>query len=590
MRPLDPLASSSTIANLLKAAAAPQVHDELTRLGALTLDPAPAAALTFARGALMLREGSLVAARTELSAASTAFASLGETEASQLARCEAILASIRKGPRSASAEAIPALAALAAAAAPGGPVAVAALHYRGAAERALGDAAAAQRTLLEAFRASEPGAGGVQPERAQILNSLGTLYVVMGAHGAAIALLEHAAELQHQGGDAIGEAIAHGQLGAAALALGDLERARKHLQRQEWLASRMGDPVGRSRSLTFLADVALDAGRAAEAAELAGLAIEAARSVDPPLELWIAYATRAQGRAHLELGDHERARSILEAALAAFNRFDHPLGRALCQQDLATVAAHDAGGHAGEAGGSGVAWFAPAWALGSLGLSARVARLLRDRREGDSAAAREGMVRAAVSQSTPHLAAGDEVALVYSEPEALSAIATRRTTAQRNLGRLAALAIAPPGLVVAAIAADAVGGARRTLPPERSAGAALAEVPGMALWAWPAGAAPEEIGRDSRLPAPPSGRTRARCWCCGPARGSWRRRSTGRSAPRWRAWTRSLSSARWAGSRRESWCAAWTYPGRPRPRRGWRWRGSWPGTQGTEGAGPTGSW
>ena len=487
MRPLDPLASTSTVAHLLKSAAAAHVRAELARLEGAALEPVPAAALTFARGALALREGSLVAARTELEAAAVAFASLGEDEASRLARCEALLASIRKGPRAAAAEAIPALGAVAAA---GGSAAVVALHYRGAAERALGDAAAAQRTLLEAFRAAEPGAAGVPPERAQILNSLGTLYVVMGAFGAAVALLEHAAELHHQGGDAIGEAIAHGQLGAAALARGDLERARKHLQRQEWLASRMGDPLGRARSLTFLADVALEASRAAEAAELADFALEAARSVDPPLDLWIAYATRARGRARLELGERALARADLEAALAAFHRFDHPLGRALCQQDLAVFAAQDGGG------GDDAAWFAPAWALGSLGLSARVARLLGDRRTGSGGPAREGMVAAAVSQSVPYLAAEDEVALVYSAPEALSAIASRRTAGQRNLGRLAALSIAPPGLVVAAIAADSIGGARRTLPPERAAAAAIAEMPGMALWVWPTSAAPEEIGRD----------------------------------------------------------------------------------------------
>ncbi len=486
MRPLEPLATISTVAHLLLSAAAPHVRAELARLEAAPLEPAPAAARAFARGAFALREGSLLAARADFEAAAAAFAALGEHEASQLSRCEAILASIRKGPRAACGEAIAALEALSAE----GRVAVVALHYRGAAERALGDAGAAQRSLLQAFRAAEPGPQGPPPERAQILNSLGTLYVVLGAFGAAVALLEHAAELHHQSGDAIGEAIAHGQLGAAALALGDLEGARKHLQRQEWLASRMGDPQGRARSLTFLADVALEADRAAEAAELAGFALDAARSVDPPLELWVAYATRARGRARLELGEHERAVADLQAALAAFERFDHPLGRALCQQDLAVAR--------GRAGGrdEGAAWFTPAWALGSLGLSARVARLLGDRRAGGSSGPREGMALAAVTQSAPHLAAEDEVALVYAAPEALAAIATRRTVAQRNLGRLAALAIAPPGLVVAAIAAESVGGARRTLPPERASAAAIAELPGMALWIWPASAPPEEIGRD----------------------------------------------------------------------------------------------
>src|SRR5262249_57029899 len=106
-------------------------------------------------------------------------------------------------------------------------------------ERLSGDALATQRTLLEAFRLSGP----FLEERAQILNSLGTLYVVLGAFGAAQALLEHAAELHRRFGDAIGEAIAHGQLGSAALALGDFERARRHLQKQEWLAPPPGGPL-----------------------------------------------------------------------------------------------------------------------------------------------------------------------------------------------------------------------------------------------------------------------------------------------------------------------------------------------------------
>ncbi len=93
---------------------------------------------------------------------------------------------------------------------------------------------------LSALRRSEPFLG----ERAQILNSLGTLYVTLGAHGAAEALLEHAAELHRRRGDSVGEAIACGQLGAAALGLGALERARAPLQRQEWLCARLGDAFG----------------------------------------------------------------------------------------------------------------------------------------------------------------------------------------------------------------------------------------------------------------------------------------------------------------------------------------------------------
>jgi hypothetical protein len=73
---------------------------------------------------------------------------------------------------------------------------------------------------------------------------------------------------------------------------------------------------------------------------------------------------------------------------------------------------------------------------------------------------------------------------------------SRQAAAHRNLERLTALSDAPPGLVVAAIAAAAVGGPHRAPLPERSAWAALAELPGMAVWVWPSATPPEEIARD----------------------------------------------------------------------------------------------
>jgi hypothetical protein len=72
----------------------------------------------------------------------------------------------------------------------------------------------------------------------------------------------------------------------------------------------------------------------------------------------------------------------------------------------------------------------------------------------------------------------------------------RRQAAERNASRLSALAEATaPGLVVAAIAGDGLG-VDRALPPELAAAVALAALPGVVVWAWPATATPEEIGRD----------------------------------------------------------------------------------------------
>src|SRR4051812_30910189 len=100
MRPLDPLSPASSIGHLLRGAAASHVRAEIARIEGGSLDPTSAAALRFARGALALREGALAAAREELDAAADAFAVLGEGEAARLARCEALLAAIRRGPRS----------------------------------------------------------------------------------------------------------------------------------------------------------------------------------------------------------------------------------------------------------------------------------------------------------------------------------------------------------------------------------------------------------------------------------------------------------------------------------------------------------
>ncbi|AUX44888.1 hypothetical protein SOCE26_063580 [Sorangium cellulosum] len=521
MLPLEPLDGVSPLSRLLRSALSAEVRAEIERVEALAgggpRDPeaapgAPfsggplvAAALGFARGALALREGALDAAALHLDGAAAAYGREGAAEARDLARCEAALARLRQGARSTCAGAIAELDAIAAGGDPGRRAAVVAMHYRGTAERLLGDAAAAQRTLLSALRRSEPFLG----ERAQILNSLGTLYVALGAHGAAEALLEHAAELHRRRGDAVGEAIACGQLGAAALGLGALERARAPLQRQEWLSARLGDAFGRARALTFLSELALELGRADDALALATSAREVAERAAPPLRIWIAYATRAIGRARRDLGDPGAAAALGEAG-ALFGELGNPLGAALAAWDRASVEALAAweGGAVGAPAGTEAAaggWFSAAWALGSLGLPARVAQLLGERRDIEEATlgpeadrpspAREAAERAlaAAAQTAPHLAVQREVELVYDRPDDLAAIAARRTAAQRNLGRLAALTLAPPGLVVAAIASPRLGARGLALPRERASAACVADLPGLAVWIWPAAAPPAAI-------------------------------------------------------------------------------------------------
>jgi tetratricopeptide (TPR) repeat protein len=499
MRPLDPLAAISSIARLLQGAPAPEARAELARLEALQLEGAAAAAKVFAEGALALRDGALDAAHARLSASEAALLACGEIEASQLARCEAWLAAIRRGPRAVYAEAIEALTALAKDAAGGSErVVVVATHYKGTAERFAGDPIGTQRTLLAAFERSGP----FLEERAQILNSLGTLYVVLGAFGAAEAMLEHAAELHHQNGDAIGEAISYGQLGSAALARGELDRARRYLQKQEWFAGRVGDAFGRARALTFLADLAIEMGRPDDAVALATQAREVAGSVSPPLAMWVAYASRAIGRAKVDLEDRD-ARPELERALAEFAKIGNQLGDALARWDLAHLEAKSAAKRGEPGRGAHDVWFSAAWAFGSLGLTSRVAQLLADQRahalaggeNGPSPGADEDVI-AAAAQGFPHLCVAQELALVYSGPERLAAIATRRTAAQRNLGRLAALTIASPGLLIAIVAGGAIGGGATAIPPQRAAAAVIAELPGAAVWVWHATVAAAEVARD----------------------------------------------------------------------------------------------
>lgn len=500
MLPLEPLQDRSTITRLLKGAAAPEVRSELDRLAGLSLDGHGQAALGFAKGALALREGALDAAIADLSAAAGAFERLGEKQARLLSRCEAILAEVRRGPRAVFANAIAELSAIGREGSDDARVVAVATHYAATATRMSGDAVGTAKMLLAALEAAE----NLLDERAKILNSLGTLYVVMGAFGAAESVLEHAAELHHQLGDAVGEAIANGQLGAAAMGMGDLERARRCLQKQEWLSSRVGDTFGRARALTFLADVAIDLGRPDDALTFAKMARELASSTSPPLRMWIAYATRAAGRAMIDLGDGG-AGTELVAARELFSAIGNPLGSALTEWDLARLAARSGGEVPHVSGERPVAasWSKAAWSLASLGLAPRVAQLLRDQRQAllESGASPE-LPRAseaalgAVSQLAPHLASLHEVEMIYDAPDELSTIASRRTAAQRNLGRLAALSIIETGLYMAVIASKSIGGGGRALPPARASAALAGEVPGFCVWVWPAGAPVADIGRD----------------------------------------------------------------------------------------------
>ena len=491
MRPLDPLLPLSNVLALLRGSPPAEVEAEVDKLSGLTGESASVrAACAYARGSLALRVGALDDAHGALREAAAAFEAVGEREASLLCECEAWLAAIRRGPRAVYADAIAALEALAAGPDVSPVVWVVASHYRGVAMRYSGQTEATLRVLLDAFARSE----GMLVERAQVLNSLGTLYVVLGAYGAAQAVLEHAAEVNHQIGDSVSEAISYGQLGSAALARGELDAARRYLQKQEWFATRVGDAFGGARALTLLGDLALDMGRPDDALDFAGEATARANSVAPPLGMWIAYSARTAARAKLELGD-PAAVAELEAARDRFRKIGNQLGVALVTWDLTRHAA-SVGGLAGAQNG---VWSTTATAFASLGLTNRVAQVLRDAHAAAAPAGEEravAMAFAAAAQCYPHLAVEQEVELVYSEPDVLAEIATRRIEGLRNIGRLAALTTATPGLFLAAVAARSIGGAYGALPSARMAAALVGAVPGVAVWVWAPGTTAGEMARD----------------------------------------------------------------------------------------------
>ena len=498
MRPLAPLTDPSVTPPLqppsdidarLRGSAPASCEEELQRLGGLALTPLQQAARTFAAGALALRRGRLDDAVERLDAAAHAFDTCEAPQAAALARCEAWLARIRRGPRKVFADAIAALEGIRDAATEDALVAVVSEHYRGTALRYAGHTEDTLEALLSAFAHSD----GLLIERGQVLNSLGTLYQVMGAYGAAQAALEHAAEINHQVGDLVSEAISYGQLGSAALARDELDAARRHLQRQQWLAERVGDAFGEARSLVFLADLAVAKGRPDDALQLAQQAQRVATSVTPPLGMWQAYSLRTEGRARLELGQPQ-AQAILQRAAERFAAMGNRLGEALVGWDCIV-------GRAGRADPAELrrALQQPAWALASLGLTGRLAQLLlglRRRLPADAADQRLlDQTVASCGQLHPHVITDQEVDLVLKQPHTLANIASRRIAAQRNLGRLAACRLAAGGLYLAAVAAEALG-TIPALPSLRSEATLVGQFPGVALLAWRAGTEVAIIARD----------------------------------------------------------------------------------------------
>lgn len=483
MRPLDVDEDTRAIERLLASAPSSSVREAIAAALGAAADPIREAALTFADGALALREGDLQRAGDRLRAAADAFGLAREAEASELARVDADVADVRRGVRALALSARDRLAELSTEGATE-RVRVAALIARGTAERVLGDAAAAQLAFLQA----KDRAGSLPDLKTQALTSLGTLYVVTGALGAARSVLEPSAELCHARGDTLGEAIATGQLGAVAFGLGDLPLARQRLSRQEWLARQVGDDLGRARALVWLADVALEMGAADDAIEIGSRALALARS--SRLRTFEAYAERVIGRARRHLG--EDGTSHTEAALSIFADQRLPLGEALCTWDLAIASTPVDRARLDRA----------LRALASLGLVDRVLEVLSDLRErahADVPGARSPGVPLLLMTSalSGRRSEGLESALVHEDPGALATAAGERTGARRNLGRLATLSVARAGLVLLAVDGGAT--VEAALGDRSFEGALAGALGPIALFAWAADVEPALIAKDVAL-------------------------------------------------------------------------------------------
>jgi len=471
VKPLEPLGPPLDLGALLVSGKAADVEAALARAeSAVSPGALHDAALGYARAAWALKEGRLEIARVGFEDADAAFSALGETEAAELARVEAAIARVRRGRRESALEARTLVEPLSTAGS-SDEVRARATIALGTAYRVLGDASHAQTAFAKAVELTHD-----LPEvRSAALNSLGTLCVSLGAFGAAETLCEHAAELCRLRKDAIGEAIAMGQLGAAALGRGDLVGARKFLSRQEWLSSQVGDAFGRTRALVWLGEVALEAGRADDALDLATRALASANAVTPPLSTFVAYAERVLGRARLALGDAS-GKADIGRACDTFAAQKLPLGEALSARDLAL---------AQQPIDRPAALRALAM-LAGLGLPERVAEVLPLL---DAPAELELAVAAPSGRRLEPL----EARLVYEQPAALANVAQERSASRKNLSRLTVLALRPSGLWVGALVLPSSVLPAALLDDTTIACAAIGGFDGLLVVAWDAGATSELI-------------------------------------------------------------------------------------------------
>jgi tetratricopeptide (TPR) repeat protein len=169
---------------------------------------------------------------------------------------------------------------------------------------------------------AEARAAGLRRHEGLFIN---TLSVVAGLRNDLVAGLEldhqHLA-IQQEIGNRRGEAIGHGNLGTGWLALGDVERARHHLEEGLRLARSNGDRQSQCGPLADLSRVALWQGDNENAHALARSALEVARAAQA-LD-WVPNALIRVGSAELALAWRTQAEQTFLQALDAAQAIDSP--------------------------------------------------------------------------------------------------------------------------------------------------------------------------------------------------------------------------------------------------------------------------
>ncbi|MEU6148546.1 tetratricopeptide repeat protein [Actinosynnema sp. NPDC047251] len=186
----------------------------------------------------------------------------------------------------------------------------AALYHLGVAYLRLGlhqDAMRHHRLALDVCRRAGDDLG-----QAGALNNLGNLYERLGRYGEALAHYREALALADGLGFAHGRAVVLTNLGVVYTRLGDLDQASTVLHEALDL---FADPGGTARALGNLAELHRLGGRAHEALELFGRALELARRIGARgIEIEV---LNNLGAAHLAAGEPDLARSCHVDALAA---------------------------------------------------------------------------------------------------------------------------------------------------------------------------------------------------------------------------------------------------------------------------------